>query len=134
MLLFSFLLIRYDWKLNMLFSLQDPLNVYICADGSNYTGLETVVGFSDKLLMDLKDKHFQNMADFKDTSIQFISMTSLVRNTVAHFTRPSFWLKTNNQPLKKFLTLAFTWVKVVKNWTSIKKIKWFKSEVFKKCQ
>ena len=43
------------------------------------------------------------------------SMTSLLTHTVAHSTRPSFRLKTNNQPLKKFLSLAVSWVKVVKN-------------------
>ena len=43
------------------------------------------------------------------------SMTSLLMHTVAHSTRPSFRLKTNNQPLKKFLSLAVSWVKVVKN-------------------
>ena len=35
-----------------------------------------------------------------------VSMTSLLTHTVAHSTRPSFRLKTNNQPLKKFLSLA----------------------------
>ena len=45
----------------------------------------------------------------------FFSMTSLLTHTVAHSTRPSFRLKTNNQPLKKFLSLAVSWVKVVKN-------------------
>ena len=44
-----------------------------------------------------------------------ISMTSLLMHTVAHSTRPSFRLKINNQPLKKFLSLAVSWVKVVKN-------------------
>ena len=44
-----------------------------------------------------------------------VSMTSLLTHTVAHSTRPSFRLKTNNQPLKKFLSLAVSWVKVVKN-------------------
>ena len=43
------------------------------------------------------------------------SMTSLLTHTVAHFTRPSFRPKTNNQPIKKFLSLAVSWVKVVKN-------------------
>ena len=43
------------------------------------------------------------------------SMTSLLTHTFAHSTRPSFRLKTNNQPLKKFLSLAVSWVKVVKN-------------------
>ena len=32
------------------------------------------------------------------------SMTSLLTHTVAHSTRPSIRLKTNNQPLKKFLS------------------------------
>ena len=42
-------------------------------------------------------------------------MTSLLTHTVAHTTRPSLWPKTNNQPLKKFLSLVVSWVKVVKN-------------------
>ena len=33
------------------------------------------------------------------------SMTSLLMHTVAHSTRSSFRLKTNNRPLKKFLSL-----------------------------
>ena len=44
-----------------------------------------------------------------------ISMTSLLTHTVAHSTRPSFSLKTNNQPLKKFLSHVVSRVKVVKN-------------------
>ena len=43
------------------------------------------------------------------------SMTSLLTHTVAHSTRPSFRPKTNNQPIKKFLSLAVSWVKFVKN-------------------
>ena len=43
------------------------------------------------------------------------SMTSLLMHTVAHSTRPSFRLKTNNQLLKKFSSLAVSWVKVAKN-------------------
>ena len=35
-----------------------------------------------------------------------VSMTSLLAHTLAHSTRPSFRLKTNNQPLKKFLSLG----------------------------
>ena len=58
------------------------------------------------------------------------SMTSLLTHNVAHSTGYSFRSKTNKQPLKKFLSLAFTWVKVVKNWTSFKKIKWFKNWSF----
>ena len=46
------------------------------------------------------------------------SMTSLLTHNVAHSTRHSFRPKTNNQPMKKFLSLAFSWVKVIKNWTS----------------
>ena len=48
----------------------------------------------------------------------YISMTSLLAHNVAHSTRHSFRPKTNNQPLKKFMSLSFSWVKVVKNWTS----------------
>ena len=43
------------------------------------------------------------------------SMTSLLTHTVAHSTRPSYRPKINNQPLKKFLSLMVSWVKVVKN-------------------
>ena len=35
-----------------------------------------------------------------------LSMTQLLMHTVAHSTRPSFRSKTNNQPTKKFLSLA----------------------------
>ena len=44
-----------------------------------------------------------------------VSMTSLLTHTVAHSTRPSFRPKTNYQPLKKFLSLVVSWVKVGKN-------------------
>ena len=37
-----------------------------------------------------------------------LSMTTLLMHTVAHSTKPSFRPKTNNQPLKKFLTLALS--------------------------
>ena len=46
--------------------------------------------------------------------LQNDSMTSLLTHTVAHFIRSSFRPKTNNQTLKKFLSLAVSWVKVVK--------------------
>ena len=36
----------------------------------------------------------------------YFSMTTLLTHTVAHSTKPSFKPKTNNQPLKKFLSLA----------------------------
>ena len=42
------------------------------------------------------------------------SMTSLLIHTVPHSTRPSFKPKTNNQLIKKFLSLAVSCVKVVK--------------------
>ena len=42
-------------------------------------------------------------------------MNSLLTHTVAHSTRPSYRPKINHQPLKKFLSLAVSWVKVVKN-------------------
>ena len=42
-------------------------------------------------------------------SIPYSSMTSLLMHTVAHFTRPSYRPKNNNQPL------AVSWVNVVKN-------------------
>ena len=63
---------------------------------------------------------------------EFHSMTSLLTHNVAHSTRPFFKPKTNNQHLKKFLSLAFSWVKFVKNWTSFQKIKWFKNRSFQK--
>ena len=43
--------------------------------------------------------------DAKKT-ITKINMTSLLTHTVAHSTRPSSMPKANNQPLKKFLSLA----------------------------
>ena len=46
------------------------------------------------------------------------SMTSILTHNVAHSTRHSFRPKTNNQPIKKFLSLAVSYVKVVKNWVS----------------
>jgi hypothetical protein len=36
----------------------------------------------------------------------YTSMTTLLTHTVAHSTKSSFRPKTNNQPLKKFLSLA----------------------------
>ena len=41
--------------------------------------------------------------------------TTLLSDTVAHSTRPSLRPKINYQPLKKLLSLAVSWVKVVKN-------------------
>ena len=43
------------------------------------------------------------------------SMTSLLTQNVPHSTEPSSRSKTNNQSNKKFLRLAVSWVKVVKN-------------------
>ena len=50
-----------------------------------------------------------------EVAFKFISMTSLLTHTVAHSTTLSFRPKTNNQPIKKFLSLEVSWVKVVKN-------------------
>ena len=43
------------------------------------------------------------------------SMTTLLIHTIAHSTKSSFMPKTNNQPPKKFLSLALSREKVVKN-------------------
>ena len=43
-----------------------------------------------------------------------ISMTQLLTHTVAHSTIPSFRPKPKNQPIKKNLSLAVTWVRIVK--------------------
>ena len=43
------------------------------------------------------------------------SMTQLLSHNITHFTGPSFMLKANNQPYKKILGLAFSWVNIVKN-------------------
>ena len=56
------------------------------------------------------------------------NMTSLLTHNVAPSTSHSFSPKTNSQPLKKFLSLAFSWIKVVEIWMSLKKkIKWFEN-------
>ena len=39
---------------------------------------------------------------------RYNSMTTLLTHTVAHSTKPSFMPKTNNQPPKKFLSLALS--------------------------
>ena len=41
-------------------------------------------------------------------NIRKVSMTSLLMHNVAHSNRHSFRHKTNNQPLKKFLSLALS--------------------------
>ena len=66
----------------------------------------------DKVIYTKYSKHWPY------TVAKLISMTSLLTHNVAHSTMHSFRPKTNNQPIKKFLSLAFSWVKVVKNWTS----------------
>ena len=45
-----------------------------------------------------------------------VSMTQLLTHSVAHSTRPCSRPQTNNQSIKKFLSLAVSCVKVVKNW------------------
>ena len=47
-----------------------------------------------------------------------IKRAHTVKHTAAHSTKPSFMPKTNNQTPKKFSSLALSWAKVVKNWTS----------------
>merc|ERR1712051_833755 len=41
-----------------------------------------------------------------------VCMTSLLTHNVAYSTRHSFRPKTNNQPIKKFLSLAFSFQKM----------------------
>ena len=48
----------------------------------------------------------QKFASFFEAKVN--SMTTLLTHTVAHSTKPSFMPKTNNQPLKKFLSLALS--------------------------
>ena len=66
-------------------------------------------------------KMVSHMKEFQKNllSSNYPIMTSLLTHNFAHCTMHSFRPKTNNQPIKKFLSLAFTWVKVVKNWTSL---------------
>ena len=53
--------------------------------------------------------------DHTTRGVPHFSMTTLLTHTVAHSTKPSFMPKTNNQPPKKFLSLALSCTKVVKN-------------------
>ena len=65
--------------------------------------------------------HKKDMPKFSQFCIYFSmhniehSMTQLLSHTIAHFTGPSFMLKANNQPYKKILDVAFSWVNIVKN-------------------
>ena len=53
--------------------------------------------------------YFKLVQDFsKLTGDEFISMNTFLTHTVAHSTKPSFMPKTNNQPPKKFLSLALS--------------------------
>ena len=76
-----------------------------------------VLSFSNKLSLYNKPCFFQFFVRAKITATvkqavhctgTNISMTQLLTRTVAHFTRPSFKSKTNNQPTKKFLSLVVT--------------------------
>ena len=60
-----------------------------------------------KLFKRLPDRLAEAYIDFYFT-LECISMTTVLTHTVAHFTKPSFRSKTNNQPLKKFLSLALS--------------------------
>ena len=89
--------------------------------------LKTKAETEKALWSKIKKKLFGNSTIFKTSfhdkaqlKVYFIlswiySMTTLLTHTVAHSTKPSFRPKTNNQPLKKFLNLALSWGKVVKN-------------------
>ena len=55
------------------------------------------------------------MRSMSEVKYVLVSMTSLLTHTVAHSTRPSFRPKPTISPLKTFLSLVVSWVKVVKN-------------------
>ena len=58
---------------------------------------------------------------------RIVSMTQhLTHSSVAHFTRPSFRPKINNQSIKNLLSLTVSWLKVVKN---LKKL-WLSKSIF----
>ena len=48
-------------------------------------------------------------------ALSIVSMTTLLTRSVAHSTKPSYRPKTNNQLLKKFLSLALICANVIKN-------------------
>ena len=99
---------------NRHFNFSLPSNYRIWA-GIYYTYLHQR-NVAQLLILHICFVRFAEKADFL-YSLQavIISMTSLLSHTVAHSTRPSLRPKTNYQPLKKFLSLAVSWVKVVKN-------------------
>ena len=75
--------------------------------------------FDPLILFDLLHSWFLRLSQYCfESRTTDTSMTLLLTHNVAHSTRHSFRPKTNNQPIKKFLSLEFSWVKVVKNWTS----------------
>ena len=79
--------------------------------------LELMIERNNEILSDKLDNKSYTQA----------SMTPVLTHTVTHYTKHSFRPKTNNQLLKKFLSLAVSLVKVIKNWTSFLKAKWFKN-------
>ena len=76
--------------------------------------LELMIERNNEILSDKLDNKSYTQA----------SMTPVLTHTVTHYTKHSFRPKTNNQLLKKFLSLAVSLVKVIKNWTSFLKENW----------
>ena len=56
-----------------------------------------------------------NVVKYEPKMDIYFSMTQFLLHTIAHIAGSSFMLKANNQPYKKILDLAFSWVNVVKN-------------------
>ena len=65
------------------------------------------------LLLVSRDDRTMNVCTFNKSGNTTSSMTTLLTQAVAHSTRPFFRPKTDNQPLKKFLSLSVNWVKVI---------------------
>ena len=67
-----------------------------------------------QLLLDKETFHFTR----EKGTVVWPNFWRTVSHSVAHSTKPSSRPKTNNQSIKKILSLAVSWVKVVKNWAS----------------
>ena len=70
------------------------------------SGCRTVIQPKDKTAQ--PEPSFNLNDGFHIHSEVNFSMTTLLTHTVAHSTKPSFMPKTNNQPPKKFLSLALS--------------------------
>ena len=95
----------FDYSGSVVSSVQANKQMFV----ANYTQLLKKAGKLEKV---------QKKYSSSEQPFMFISMTSLLTHNIAHSTMHSFRPKTNNQPIKKFLSLALSWAKVVKNWTS----------------